>query len=81
MPLLPVSGLWKLMTDKKLGMRSECNHILNAAEQIDRHVFDTICKVQVREMTWGLAMILLPKHNLQHVAKAAAYKWSRPSHL
>ena len=32
---IPVSGLWKSMTDKKLGMRSECNHILNAAEQID----------------------------------------------
>nr|POE78880.1 hypothetical protein CFP56_31938 [Quercus suber] len=24
---------------------------------LQRHVFDTICKVQVREMTWGLAMV------------------------
>ena len=35
MPLLPVYELWKSMTDKNLGMRSECEHILNAAEQID----------------------------------------------
>jgi len=34
MPLLPVSGFWKSMTDKQLGMSSECKHILNAEEQI-----------------------------------------------
>ena len=32
MPLLPVYELWKSMTDKNLGMRSECKHILNAAD-------------------------------------------------